>query len=389
VFQFELRANPESPDTGGQNADPDALATEVEPTVGHEDGELVLETAALTIRIGTDEWSFSVADATGRVLFEERRAQTDKKNDPGVWPLGFEERQTSEWLYTVDQTGIGFDIQPNEHYYGLGEQFAEFDKRGQSVDAWVAQPHSTDNQRAYKNVPFYLSSWGYGIYVDTDDRTEFSFGGGTESAVGGEIRAHGDSLRFLFFEGSDIDDVLSRYTAVTGRPSVPPKWSFGLWASRYSYETREELERVTRRLRAEEIPCDGVHLDISWMRGGCLSGLEWDETAFPDPTELIRKLHADDYRLMLIEEPYLTAGSEAFKTALDNGYLVGDDGGNPYLLDRLVVSTHRGGIVDFTNDDAVEWWQAKHRDLLEMGVNGFWTDFGEYLPEDAILDAFV
>jgi len=385
VFLFELNANPETPVTGGQNADSSSLATEVNPTMEHKDGELFLKTTELSIRIGIEEWSFSVVDATGRVLFEERRQPAGKKNEPGVWPLGFKERQSSEWLYTVGETGMGFDIKPNEHYYGLGEQFAGFDKRGQSNDAWVAQPHSTDNQRAYKNVPFYLSSRGYGIYVDTDDRAEFSFGGGTKSAVGGEIRVHSDSLRFLFFNGPDLDDILSRYTTVTGRPHVPPKWSFGLWASRYSYETREELERVTRRLRAEEIPCDGVHLDISWMRDNCISDLKWDDSVFPNPTELIQNLHADDYRLMLIEEPYLTAGSDAFETALKNGYLVGDDSGDSYLLDRLVVSKHRGGIIDFTNQDAVEWWQAKHRELLEMGVDGFWTDFGEYLPEDAIL----
>ncbi|MDB2265602.1 glycoside hydrolase family 31 protein [Halorubrum ezzemoulense] len=385
VFQFELTATPETPTSGSEHVDADAVTTDVDLTVTREDGEILLETTALTVRIGTDPWSFSVTDDTGRTVFKEHRPLAAKKNDPEVWPLGFEEAQTSEWLYSVEKTGIGFDIRPDEHYYGLGEQFTALDKRGQATEAWVSQPHSTDNDRSYKSVPFYLSSYGYGLFVDTDTKTEFSFGGGTRSAVSGEITAHSDTLRFLFVSGPDFEEILKTYTAVTGRPSVPPKWSFGLWASRYSYETQAEVEQVTRRLREEAIPCDGIHLDISWMREGCISDLEWDTAAFPDPKELIDTLHERGYRLMLIEEPYLTAGSEAFQTALENGYLVSDSSGQPHLLDRLVVSKHRGGIIDFTDPAAVDWWQQKHRDLLEMGVDGFWTDFGEYLPDDAIL----
>jgi alpha-D-xyloside xylohydrolase len=299
--------------------------------------------------------------------------------------VGFEEEIKSEWLYTVETTGIGFDLQPGEHYYGLGEQFTAFDRRGQSLDVAVTQPHTTNNTRAYKNVPFYLSTRGYGLLVDTIDRTEFSFGSGADSAVGGEIRVHDDDFGFLFFAGPELDEVLATYTAVSGQPALPPKWSFGLWTSRYSYKTREELDRVTRRFREESIPCDGVHLDISWMRDGNISDLVWDETAFPNPESMIADLHERNFRVMLIEEPYLTVGSDAFSKARREGYLVDDDEGEPYLLDRLVVSKHRGGIVDFTNEAAVEWWQGKHRRLLSIGVDGFWTDFGEYLPDDAIL----
>lgn len=385
VFQFELTATPETPTTGNQYVNTNAITTDVDLTVTHGDDDILLETAALTVRIGTNPWSFSVTDSTGRTIFQEQRPIGNKKNDPEVWPLGFEERQTSEWLYSVEKTGIGFDIRPDEHYYGLGEQFTALDKRGQATDAWVSQPHSTDNNRSYKNVPFYLSSSGYGLFADTNAKTEFSFGGGTKSAVTGEISVHSDTLRFLFISDTDFEEIIKTYTSVTGRPSLPPKWSLGLWASRYSYETRSEVERVTRRLREEDIPCDGIHLDISWMREDCISDLEWNKTAFPEPAELIDNLHKDGYRIMLIEEPYLTAGSDAFQTALANGYFVSDSSGQPYLLDRLVVSKHRGGIIDFTNADAAEWWQQKHRDLIKMGVDGFWTDFGEYLPNDAIL----
>lgn len=385
VFRFDFEANPETDDDDGVTLQTDQIRAEVDITYSQQNGHLLLETDSLSLRIGLDSWSFRVEDTTGKVLFEERREHANKKNERTVRPLGFEEQQKSEWLYAVETLGLGFDIHPDEHFYGLGERFTAFDKRGQAVDVEVTQPHSTDNVRAYKNVPFYLSTRGYGLLVDTTDRVEFGFGSGGDSAVGGEIQVHSDQVGYVFFGGPELTDVLSTYTAVSGRPSLPPKWSFGLWTSRYSYETRDELETVAQRFRTEDIPCDGVHLDISWMGDDRVSDLIWDESAFPDPEEMIDGLHDQGFRIMLIEEPYLTAGSEAFKTARDNGLLVADDDGTPYLLDRLVVSTHRGGIVDFTNEDAVEWWQSKHRALLEMGVDGFWTDFGEYLPEDAIL----
>lgn len=385
VFRFNLEANPETAGGTGIGIKSDQVEAPVDIDYTEDQQQVILETDALSIHVGLDPWTFSVIDKSGQVLFKHRREERVGKNNRTVQPLGFSESEKSEWIYDIETTGLGFNIQPNEHYYGLGERFTAFDKRGHSATVKVTQPHSTDNTRAYKNVPFYLSTNGYGMFVDTTQQTEFSFGSGGGSAVGGEIRVHDDSLSFVFFSGPDLDDIVSTYTAIAGKSPLPPKWSFGLWTSRYSYETRDEIESITRRFREEDVPCDGVHLDISWMRDEMVSDLVWDESSFPDPESMIDELHQYGFRLMLIEEPYLSANTPAFKTAREQGFLVNNESGEPYLLDRLVVSQYRGGIIDFTNTSAVNWWQSKHDTLLEMGVDGFWTDFGEYLPEDAIL----
>lgn len=387
VFRFETRASPERGPTGRLDLDTDRLreASPVEIDVERRADHLVVRTADLAVTVGTDPWRFRVADRDGRTLFEERREDPGDKNGFAVAPLGFEEAERSEWVYATDRAGIGFEIHPDERFYGLGERFTGVDARGTTADVHVSQPHTTDNERTYKGVPFLLSSRGYGLLVDTTRRTEVGLGAGAGSAQGGEIRVDGTGFSFLFFHGPDPADVLRNYTAAAGRPSRPPAWSFGLWTSRYSYEDRAAVERVTDRFRSEEIPCDGVHLDVSWMRDGHESDLVWDTDAFPAPESLVDDLAARDFRLMVIEEPYLTADSEAFRTAAEAGYLVEDGTGQPYVLDRLVISDRRGGIVDFTDPDAVRWWQDRHRELLEMGVDGFWTDFGEYLPDDAVL----
>ncbi|MFB6198081.1 MAG: TIM-barrel domain-containing protein, partial [Halobacteriaceae archaeon] len=116
-----------------------------------------------------------------------------------------------------------------------------------------------------------------------------------------------------------------------------------------------------------------------------LCDLIWDEEAFPDPEDMIESLHDNGFKISLWEYPYLLAGTEAFDKAVRNGYLVGDGTGAPLLLDRISWPGDRGGILDITNQEAKTWWQDKHRPLLEMGVDVFKCDFGEYLPRDAVL----
>jgi len=155
--------------------------------------------------------------------------------------------------------------------------------------------------------------------------------------------------------------------------------------SKYGYRTREELTEVTDRLRDEKLPCDVVHLDPPWLREDAICDMEWDTEAFPDPGGMIEELHEKDFHLCLWENPYVPVGSDAFERARDEGYLVGDRTGDPYVLDRLSISTYRAGIVDFTDPEATEWWKQKHREFAEMRVDVFKTDFGEYLPRDAVL----
>ncbi|WP_276274030.1 alpha-xylosidase [Haloarcula litorea] len=382
TFRFELQANPEVPDVGEYpDLDTDAVASDLDLTVAERDGTLTVETGVLTVEVGLDEWTFRVLDGD-ETVFEEQRDDPDVFGRPRVGPLGFAQEEINHNPRRVSETATSFGLAPDEKIYGAGEQFVEFDRRGRELDLWHEEPLGTETERAYKNIPFYLSTRGYGLLLDTTNRVRFDFG--KRSTASGTMSVDDDTLSFLFFYGPEFRDVLQRYTAVTGRPSRPPKWSFGTWMSRLGYESREELEDVATRLRDERIPSDVLHLDPFWMRDRSSTDLEWDTDQFQDPEGMIENLHAEQFRLSLWEHPHVPVGSDAFEHCVEEGYFVTDGTGAPYVMDNTCQGDYRGAMVDFTDPDAVEWWKDKHRRLLDQGVDVFKTDYGEYVPEDAV-----
>ncbi|MFT8908844.1 MAG: alpha-xylosidase [Lentilactobacillus diolivorans] len=279
--------------------------------------------------------------------------------------------------YMREQLSMGID----ELIYGLGERFTSFVKNGQSVDIWN-QDGGTGSEQAYKNIPFYLSSEGYGVFVDQPEKVSFEIA--SENVDRTQFSVEGESLQYYVIDGPTPKDVLNKYTRLTGQVSLPPAWSFGLWLSTsFTTDYREEtVMKFIDGMRDRHIPLDVFHFDCFWQKGFEWCNFLWDSEQFPDPEGLIKKIHDRGIKVCVWLNPYIAQKSPLFEEGRDKGYFIKREDGNVWQWDLWQAGN---GFVDFTNPDAVKWYQGKLKTLLDMGVDCFKTDFGERIPvEDAV-----
>ncbi len=293
-----------------------------------------------------------------------------------VPPPGFD--ASADGRLTVRET-VG--VTPGEAFYGFGERFTPLDKWGQELVLWATDSGSVSSHRSYKNVPFLMSTAGYGLFVHSSYPMVFRMG--NESSISYSIHVADNRLDYFLIYGPDLKQILKRYADLTGHAPVPPKWSFGFWLSRAGYRSREEVETVVREMRQRDLPCDVLSLDPWWMGDGPWSTYEWDTRAFPRPSEMVRGLREQGVRTCLWINPYVPADTPAHAEALAGGFLVS----RPDASVSPVLEAFAGrdlAAVDFTNPEARAWFQDKLRALLDMGVAVFKTDFGEQAPADAV-----
>ncbi|MFO7243557.1 MAG: alpha-xylosidase [Actinomycetes bacterium] len=273
------------------------------------------------------------------------------------------------------------DIGVGELVYGLGERFGPFVRNGQSVDIWNADG-GTSSELAYKNIPFYLSSRGYGVFVNEPGHVSFEVG--TESVERVQFATAGESLEYYVIAGPSPADVIDRYTRLTGRPAQVPAWSFGLWLST-SFTTDYDEATVTQfvsGMAEHGIPLSVFHFDCFWMEELRWTDLTWDARTFPDPEGMLRRLHEDHgLKVCAWINPYLAQRSRLFEEAATAGYLVKRPDGSIWQWDWWVAGM---GLVDFTNPAATAWFQERLRALLRQGVDAIKTDFGERIPTDVV-----
>lgn len=341
--------------------------------------QLLIETTNLSVRIDKTPFTVSFYDKQGVLITREEPLDVMVTGFYNVKPLGFWTR--GDKVTAVSDTFLLF---PDEHFYGFGEKFTPLDKRGQEIVCWNSDAWGVMTERSYKNVPFFMSTRGYGIFVNSSCKTIFRMG--SHSNVSYSFEVLDSILDFYFIYGPSLKDILVRYTDLTGRSSVPPKWSFGLWMSGGFldvYKTRDAVEKLCEQLRRRKIPCDVIHIDPFWMKEGTWCCFEWDEEAFPNPREMIENLKAKGFKISIWENPYVAIGTKMFEEGRQGGYFLKTRSGALYLIDPW-YGTNPMAIVDFTNPKAVEWYKKKHKNLFEMGVDVMKTDFGEEIPEDAV-----
>ncbi|WP_308169913.1 TIM-barrel domain-containing protein [Acrocarpospora catenulata] len=347
-------------------------------TVTVEDDRVVVDAGAVRAEIRLNPWNMRFTDGTGRLLAEQDPGRPDISGRLRTLPFG---------RSTADGTTVAYHetflVPADEAFGGFGESFTPVNKRGQRPLMWNFDAFGAESQRAYKNVPFYLSSRGYGIVVDSGMPVEFDMCQSTHSDV--QIIVPDDLIDYYVLGGPTPAEVLGRLDALTGKPVLPPKWAFGAWiSSGFFRDTQERVLERARTIRAKGIPCDVLHLDTFWQADGNWSDLRWDPVAFPDPEGMLATLADQGFQVCLWMNPYISHQSPVFQEAAEAGYFLKNRDGEDYVADVWHGSFPASGILDFTNPEAAAWFRDRLRGLLQQGVAVFKTDFAEGVPADAV-----
>jgi alpha-D-xyloside xylohydrolase len=275
---------------------------------------------------------------------------------------------------------IQLNLAVGELIYGLGEHFTPLVKNGQTIEIWN-EDGGTASEQAYKNIPFYLTNRGYGVFINYPGRVSLEIG--TEIVDKVQITVPGEELEIFFIYGKNPREIIKRYTDFLGKPALPPEWSFGLWLST-SFTTNYDEATVTSFLAGmaeRDIPVSVFHFDCFWMKEFTWSSFSWDSDVFPDPQSQLKRLHEKGFKVSVWINPYIAQMSELFDEAKSAGYLIKRADGSVWQWDLWQPGM---AIVDFTNPDACRWFQSKLQSLLDIGVDSFKTDFGERIPTDVV-----
>jgi alpha-D-xyloside xylohydrolase len=270
------------------------------------------------------------------------------------------------------------DLGVGEWVYGLGERFTPFVRNGQVVDLWN-QDGGTSSEQAYKNIPFYITNKGYGVFVNHPELVSFEIA--SEKVKKVQFSVAGESLEYFVIDGPSMKEVLGKYTDLTGKPSLPPAWTFGLWLTT-SFTTNYDEATVNSfvdGMAERDLPLHVFHFDCFWMREFHWTDFKWDERVFPDPVGMLTRLKEKGLKICVWINPYIAQRSRLFEEGKKNGFLVKKPNGDVWQWDLWQPGM---ALVDFTNPAACEWYASYLRELVDMGVDSFKTDFGERIPTD-------
>lgn len=358
----------------------------IKVSVRHFDGEVLrgpyaqVEETNVTVKIEETEETLTYISGDTKAVIDKRPSSWgirffdgDRELTRTGWRnMAYMKNSATDKAYTVEQLSLDID----EYVYGLGERFTPFVKNGQNVEMWN-EDGGTSSEIAYKNIPFYITNKGYGVLVDNEGDVSFEIASEKVECV--QFSAEGERMDYYIINGKTPKGTIQKYAALTGKPALPPAWSFGLWlttsfTTNYDEKTTSEfIDGMAQR----DIPLRVFHFDCYWMEAYEWCNFTWDKATFPDPKEMLKRYHEKGLEICVWINPYIAQKSPLFYEGKEHGYLLKKTNGDVWQTDLWQAGM---ALVDFTNPDAVRWYQEKLKALLDMGVDCFKTDFGERIP---------
>ncbi|GAA4374756.1 TIM-barrel domain-containing protein [Hymenobacter koreensis] len=289
---------------------------------------------------------------------------------------------------TPSGTGVSFRLSPDERLYGTGSRALPLDRRGRKLTLYNEAHYSYQNGESTLNVtlPTVVSSRGYMLFFDHHTAGTLDLGATDKNTL--EYRGEGlNNLAYFIIAGDSYAEILNRYTVLTGRQPLPPRWGMGLIQSRFGYKTEQEMYQVAGRMRRAGFPLDALVLDLYWFGGIKQQGdFRWVPQNFPDPKRMMRRLDSAGVKTILISEPYVMRTSRNDSLVRTQGYVGRGLNGKPYTVESFWAGP--ATLVDMFRPKARQWMWQQYDRLKQDGVGGWWSDLGEpeNQPADMVYD---
>lgn len=289
--------------------------------------------------------------------------------------------------YSEEDCIITLDIS-YDAVYGMGERFNHVNQKKLEVEAKVYEKFCNQGEFTYCPIPFFFTNTGVGVFVDTYVVTKYEF---KDNII---IKLRKDSKGkwpVLYLLKGSPKQIVEAYSEITGKPLLTPKWSFGVWMSANRWNTQEEVERQALLQEKHNLPANVLVVE-AWSDEATF--YRWnDQGQWNNPKKMIENLHEKGIRLILWQIPVIKKMSqeeyskeleEDWKYAIENKLCIFNTDGSPYVIPQ--GHWFEGSLLpDFTKEETVKWWFSKRKHLLDIGVDGFKTDGGEFVLKDDIV----
>ncbi|WP_156285780.1 glycoside hydrolase family 31 protein [Oceanivirga salmonicida] len=341
----------------------------VDSNIVDEKDKIILENKKYKIILIKDPFNIKILTKDNKKILSTYQ-NADNKSLDNSYPIPFSYIRDNKTLKR--KMVASFNLNYDEKIFGLGESFTRLNKRGQKLNLWTYDALGAQSKDMYKPIPFLISNKGYGIFLHTSARITCDIGHDYDSNM--NLYVDDDKLDLFIFLGTP-KEIVSEYTKFTGRAKMPPIWSFGLWMSRITYDNEKQVREVVDNFRNLKIPLDVIHLDTGWFEEDWKCNYKFSKRRFENPKKMIKDLNENGVKISLWQLPYITPTNSLYNEAYKNGYYVkGLDGEVPT----------EDIIIDFSNNEAINWYKNKLKSLFEIGISAIKVDFGEAAPYNSI-----
>ena len=324
-------------------------------------------------------WKASFGETGLNPMDYANSPKTDAINELGDAPFPFD-KDASRSLLTQDRASIRLPLRETEQIYGLGLEFEGINRRS-NVYSLKVDHYGGIKGYTHAPVPFYISSEGYGVLINSSKRIKIHVGVGNRKdsnlpepidrttgknwsarplsdAV--EASVQGGGMEIYVFSGQTTLEVVQRYNLFFGGGVIPPKWGLGFWHRMHTESSDLDVLKEIQDFEERNFPLDVIGLEPGWQSFAYPCSYDWDTTRFPNPKKFIQTLDDKGIKVNLWENPYVAPVSTMYNDI------------SPFTGSHTVWL---GEVPDYTIPEAQEVLLKHHqKNHLDIGVSGYKFD---------------